>query len=232
MKGKGLTARILGKEIRIGNADFVNLNRAQALLRTHAFVSIDHNVRGCFILGNAYREGLEEVITDLDTYSHSLISGDHQGEKGRLRTLFGEETPLLFQQSPEEKLLYIQNLRKEGHKVMMIGDGLNDAGALKMADIGMAISDNNLHFSPACDVILEGKKFRELPTWMKFAKGSISLVKIAFVISICYNLVGLTIAVQGLLSPLIAAILMPVSSLSIVGFGLISTHLKSPERRK
>ncbi|MEM8899097.1 MAG: heavy metal translocating P-type ATPase [Bacteroidota bacterium] len=232
VKGKGLAARIHGEEVRIGNAEFVNLNREQALLQPHAFVSIDHHIKGYFILGNAYREGLKEVILDLGNYSHSLISGDHQGEKGRLRTLFGEETPLLFQQSPEEKLLYIQKLQQEGNKALMIGDGLNDAGALKIADVGMAISDNNLHFSPACDVILEGKEFRELAAWMKFAKGSISLVKIAFVISICYNLLGLSIAVQGLLSPLIAAILMPVSSLSIVGFGLLSTHLKSPEWRR
>ncbi|MEM6764937.1 MAG: heavy metal translocating P-type ATPase metal-binding domain-containing protein [Bacteroidota bacterium] len=229
-KGRGLSANIQHSHVRIGKANFVNVNQLYKPSQTHAFVSIDHEVIGCFILGNTYRKGLKKMIGELENYSLALISGDHQGERTNLRTLFGEGVPLLFQQSPEDKRAFIQHLQQQGHHVMMIGDGLNDAGALKVSQVGMAISDNNLHFSPACDIILEGKTFSQLPDWLQFAKTSISLVKAAFIISIGYNIIGLSIAVQGHLSPLIAAILMPISSLSIVGFGLLTTTLSSPKK--
>jgi Cu+-exporting ATPase len=98
----------------------------------------------------------------------------------------------------------------------MIGDGLNDAGALRQSDVGIVVSDNINNFSPACDAILDGKQFNKLKKLIDYCRKEKKIIYGSFIISILYNIVGLSIAVQGQLSPVIAAILMPLSSISIV----------------
>jgi len=100
----------------------------------------------------------------------------------------------------------------------MVGDGLNDAGALKQSDVGVSITDDINTFTPASDAILDGQQFQKLSEFIKFAKWSMKIIIISFVISFLYNLVGLSFAIQGTLSPLIAAILMPISSISVILF--------------
>ena len=104
----------------------------------------------------------------------------------------------------------------------MIGDGLNDAGALKQSDVGIVISENTNNFSPACDGILKADKFKELPQFLELAKAGSQIVNRAYLIAFCYNIVGLSYAVSGHLQPVIAAILMPLSSVTIVLFGVLS----------
>jgi P-type Cu+ transporter len=98
----------------------------------------------------------------------------------------------------------------------MIGDGLNDAGALQQSNVGIVISDDINNFSPGCDAILEGKQFPNLKKLIDYCRQEKKIIYGSFIISILYNIVGLYFAVQGDLSPVIAAILMPVSSVSIV----------------
>ncbi|MFK7907547.1 MAG: HAD-IC family P-type ATPase, partial [Chitinophagales bacterium] len=144
--------------------------------------------------------------------------------RANLQSLFGKNAELLFEQSPQNKLDYIQTLQQKGQKVVMIGDGLNDAGALRQADVGIAISENVNNFSPACDVIVEAKRFGELVDFVDFGKGVVKVVKGAFVLSFLYNFVGIGFAVQGLLSPIVAAILMPLSSITVVVFGVLGSN--------
>ena len=107
----------------------------------------------------------------------------------------------------------------------MIGDGLNDAGALMQADAGIAVSDNMNNFFPACDAILDGKTFNLLPQFLSFARVARKVVIAAFVISVLYNLCGIYFAVRGELSPLIAAILMPASSFSVIAITTLSIRV-------
>ena len=129
---------------------------------------------------------------------------------------------MFFNQSPTDKLEFVKNLQAKGKKVLMIGDGLNDAGALQQSDIGIVISENTNNFSPACDAILHADQFRHLPKFMFLAKQGTVIVNRAYYLALCYNLVGLSYAVQGQLSPVVAAILMPLSSVTIVLYGVAS----------
>jgi Cu+-exporting ATPase len=129
-----------------------------------------------------------------------------------------------FKQSPQNKLDYIKALQQNNYKVMMLGDGLNDAGALKQSDLGIAVTDNINNFSPGCDAILDGSSFEKLPHFIKQAKDAVKVIHISFGISLTYNIIGLFFAVQGLLSPLFAAVLMPLSTVTIISFTSIATH--------
>jgi Cu+-exporting ATPase len=224
--GKGIQAEIDGQMIKIGSAHFMNNNSiANQNDSSKTFVSINDEVKGAFVFKPKYRENLETVISKLKAeYQLSLISGDKDTDRKTLEEKFSAATPLHFNQSPHDKLQYIYQLQNNHQKVMMIGDGLNDAGALKQSHVGVAISDNINNFSPACDAILDGSQFQQLAQILNYCKTAVRLVKISFLISLLYNVVGVTIAVQGLLSPLFAAIVMPLSSISVVVFGTVATR--------
>jgi Cu+-exporting ATPase len=157
----------------------------------------------------------------------SLISGDNDGQKTKLISLFPIGSDLQFKQSPKDKMYYIEELQSKNRNVMMVGDGLNDAGALKKSNVGVALAEDVNAFSPACDMILSADAFNQLDQILEFGKAAKRIVIVSFVISFLYNIVGLSFAVQGLLSPVTAAILMPISSISVVGFSTVAVWLAS-----
>jgi Cu+-exporting ATPase len=130
--------------------------------------------------------------------------------------LFDGWSAMLFEQSPEQKRDVIRSLQQQGARVMMVGDGLNDAGALLQSDAGIAVCENPGAFSPASDGILDGGAFHRLEAFLSFSAAAVRVVVLGFGISLLYNAAGLYFAVQGTLSPLIAAILMPLSSMTVV----------------
>ena len=157
-------------------------------------------------------------------YDLHLLSGDNEAEEVRLQQIFGSTAVLKFNQSPTDKKAYVEALQKAGKNVLMIGDGLNDAGALAASNTGISIADDVFSFSPACDAILESSKFAQLNQFIRFTKTSFRVVRLSFVISFLYNFIGLSFAVSAVLSPLVAAILMPVSSVSVVVFATLSVR--------
>jgi len=222
----GIKGKIEGKKILMGAADFVgkdDFNQKANSSLVH--LSIDGNYLGYFSIANKYREGIEQVAADLKKqFQVHIISGDNDAERERLYELFGADTDLHFNQSPQDKLEYIKALRKQGHKVLMVGDGLNDAGALNESYVGISIADDIFNFSPASDAILEAKRFTLLPKLIKYSHRAMHIVYASFTISFLYNIFGLSFAVSGLLSPIIAAILMPVSSVSVVAFVTLTSR--------
>lgn len=225
--GKGIQARIKGNYIKLGSSNFLEIEN-QHINETAIFISINNAVKGRFTFKNTYRKGLKQVFDNLSQeYQLIILSGDNQGEQSFLETILPKSTIYSFNQKPEDKLGFIKELQIKGKSVLMIGDGLNDAGALAQADFGIALSENTNVFSPASDAILDASEFINLPVFLKLAKRTIRIVKASFILSFLYNLVGMYFAISGNLSPIIAAVLMPLSSISIVVFVTLMTNLIS-----
>lgn len=223
--GKGLAASKGTDHIKIGSADFVGNTAPIHSLDTTVHIANNEEYRGKYVFHNQYREGVSQVFKDMgETLGLAILSGDNEGEKSRLEALLPTLTPLYFNQKPKDKLSFIESLQAQGKKVMMVGDGLNDAGALAQAEVGIAISENINVFSPACDGILDASKFTQLYGYILASKKAMKIIKLSFMLSLAYNVVGLYFAVTGQLEPVIAAILMPLSSISVVGFTTLMTN--------
>ncbi|MEZ4792459.1 MAG: heavy metal translocating P-type ATPase metal-binding domain-containing protein [Gelidibacter sp.] len=223
--GQGIVGIHQNGSIKIGSADFVGKIQESAVLNTSVHISSNNAYKGKFTFYNSYRKGLSKLFNKLKKgYDLVILSGDNEGEQENLKKLLPSKTKLLFNQKPKDKLEYIKYHQSEGAKVLMIGDGLNDAGALAQSNVGIALSENVNVFSPACDAILDATQFHQLYNFIKATKSAINIVKWSFALSFMYNAVGLYFAVTGQLAPVIAAILMPLSSISIVVFTTVATN--------
>jgi Cu+-exporting ATPase len=149
-----------------------------------------------------------------------------------LEQLLPPGTELIFNQKPEQKLEFIKSLQNQGQNVMMVGDGLNDAGALAQSNVGISISENVNVFSPACDAILDASVFQQLDSFMLLSKKAITTIKMSFTVSLLYNVVGLSFAITGNLLPLVAAIIMPLSTITIVSFVTVMSNYYSNKSRQ
>jgi P-type Cu+ transporter len=222
--GKGVQGNINDKFIRVGSATFVGVSDPQENSSSKVYVAIDHRVRGFFTITIKTRESMKEMLKRLGSKCVALLSGDNNADRSKMANLFNSSVQLLFNQDPHDKLAFISSLQKGGRKVMMVGDGLNDSGALKQADVGIAVTDSNGVFTPACDGILAGEKLSLLDKFVELSRASAGILKIGFAISFFYNAIALTFAVTGHLTPLVAAILMPISSISVVGFSTLAVN--------
>lgn len=213
--GKGLEAWVDDQHIKIGSSRLVGVENQPD--ETAVYVSIDNVIRAKFTFDTALLSGIEKVIQSLSkTYDLSLISGDNSLSKKQMAILFNDESKLYYRMSPEDKLNFVKEKQNLGHHVMMIGDGLNDAGALQQSDVGVSVVKSAFAFSPACDVIMDVDQLKKLPTFLKYAKKTQQLIAIGFMYSVIFNLIGLAFAFTGNLTPLAAAIIMPSSSLGII----------------
>ncbi|GGA94756.1 ATPase [Puia dinghuensis] len=216
--GKGVEALVNDHHWAIGSAAFVGAQTAaHDLPGSTVFVACDNRVLGSFSVSSHYREGLTTLVRRLGPGLRlSILSGDNPRESARLHQLLGKDTRLLFGQSPLDKCEYISRLQQHGERVMMIGDGLNDAGALSQSDVGIAVTADSNNFTPASDAILRADRLHLLPEFIRLCRAGRSIILGTFLLSILYNVIGLSFAVHASLSPLIAAILMPASTLSIL----------------
>jgi len=225
--GQGIHGIIDEHDVKIGSSMFVMMtdDKNAVNLNTKVYLSIDGQLKGFFNVSNVYKKHLKEIIDNLKSdYNLSLLSGDNDGERKELGKYFSEDTVMLFKQSPQDKLNYIKDLQSKGKITLMIGDGLNDAGALKQSDVGISVSDDANNFTPACDGILSSESFEKLNKFIRFSSTSKKIIVTSFIISFLYNVIGIGFAVQGTLSPVISAILMPVSSISVVVFTTLATN--------
>ena len=240
--GGGIEGEIAGHKILLGSREWLEKhgvfrtsrgdeaqisiveNLAPPHVGTCSCVAVDGKLRGAFAWENSLRPEVAQLIARLaGQYELVLLSGDNEREAARFKKIFGERAVLRFNQSPADKLEFVRELQARGRKVMMVGDGLNDAGALKQAEVGVAVVEQIGIFSPASDVILDAAELPRLARVLAFARGAARVVRAGFVISALYNLVGVGIAAAGWLSPIVCAILMPLSSATVVVFACGAT---------
>jgi Cu+-exporting ATPase len=245
--------------VRIGSPRFCGIDSDEAEEAQHrgSAVVLNGRLRGWARVLPALRPGAAEALQATDRgqtvvnqtdgsqsqapkaqrasrYRMELLSGDQDTDRARLERLFPAHAELRFGVTPHDKLARIEALRAEGYSVGMFGDGLNDAGALAASDAGLAVADDLSGYFPASDGVLEAEALGRLPALLRYARAMRGAVWVAIGVSLAYNLVGLSFAVSGQLTPLVAAILMPISSLTVAGLGLTlaalrARHLRSKE---
>ncbi len=222
--GKGVKATINNNIIYAGSLKLLPSNiKAKDANGVH--IVINDIYKGYFKIEQEWRFGLRELILKLNhKFKLKVLSGDTKKDEDVLKSIFPEATPIKFNQSPIEKLNVITVVQDSGNRVIMVGDGLNDAGALKQSDFGIALTDHINNFTPGCDAILKGSSLHHLPSFIQLSKDGLKIIKISFAIALTYNFVGIYFAVQGTLYPLVAAVLMPLSTITIISFTSIATH--------
>jgi Cu+-exporting ATPase len=226
--GLGLEGRAANRSVKLGSRAFVTdaMGDTKKDTSTHVLCSFDGHIHGSFIFDQSFRAGLENLVARLnEKYKIALLTGDNDHQRKVLKDIFKSEAALHFRQSPQDKLNHIKALQDGGEQVMMIGDGLNDAGALQQSDVGVSIVDDTAHFTPAADAILHASAFGRLPDLLRFTHTGKRIIIAAFLLSFLYNIIGIGLALAGMLTPLAAAILMPLSSISVVLFSTLSVGL-------
>ncbi len=223
LSGKGIDAICGNKNVRIGSKSFANETSDKTQSdETSVFISIENQYLGKFIFHSELRAGMDVMLEKISHLKLHVLSGDNEKDKELLVSIFPKNAAIYFHQSPKDKLEYIEELKDDGKKIMMIGDGLNDAGALGKADVGIAVSEDIFRFTPSSDAIIEASKLYLLPSFITISKFSKTVLKSCLGFSVSYNIIGLTIAISGQMTPLVAAILMPISSITVV---FLSTFL-------
>ena len=228
IKGAGIISEFTGKKFIIGSARFLNDSGIYVPLHqqknsSSVFVSVNQTYLGRFDIRFAYRKGLDnmfnEVSKNYDTY---LLSGDRDYDRQVLTNYIGNQDHLRFGLTPSDKAEIVSGLNKNSICVM-IGDGLNDAAALQSASVGISVVEEQSQFTPSCDAILAAEKIPEFDKFTRFAKSLQVVIFTTFAVSIAYNSIGLFFAVQGKLTPLLSAILMPLSSITVISIAISLT---------
>lgn len=245
----GISCVIDGHSIAFGTAKFIEEQCSHELLfcetvrsmktknvsenlGSSVHCSIDGDYKGMFIVQSELRSGLGDLFAKLREQNDVfLLSGDNDHEKERLSEFFPHSRTMRFFQTPHDKLEAVKELQETGLQVMMIGDGLNDAGALKQSNVGIALAEETALFSPSCDAVLASSQLHRLQDFISFSRLTKRIIICAFWISVVYNLVGLTFAVMGWLSPLVSAILMPISNATVIGFSTGAVQLAAKWRK-
>ncbi|MCG6186590.1 heavy metal translocating P-type ATPase [Maribellus maritimus] len=224
--GRGIFGKVNKLEIKIGSEEYVSSRApAEKVESSMVYVSINNKIAGYFTISNLYRNGIDSVLKSLQKqFKLFLISGDNNAEAQNLSEYF-EGDKMHFNQKPGDKAELIQQLQQQGETILMTGDGLNDAGALMQSDVALTVADKVYHFAPASDAVMEAGQFQRLAKFISFTKTSLNIVKLSFTISFFYNIIGIAFAITGNLSPIVAAILMPISSVSVVAFATFATRL-------
>ena len=226
-KGNGISGICYGLLLKAGSAKWLKVEESQ-VEGSVVFLSINEKPVGRFEIKAKPFPFVEKMLGTLSQiFKLHLLSGDRvQGQEFWSNLFQKLKGKVSFGQNPENKLAYIEELQAKGEKVSMIGDGLNDAGALRQANVGIAIAANSHQFTPGSDAILLADNINLLPNFLSHAKNTMAVVKFCFLLSVIYNVVGLSFAVRGDLQPIVAAILMPLSSLTVVLVAWVGTGMK------
>lgn len=224
--GKGIEGSVGINHYKIGSYEWLGISQTNPNNTSNVYIMKNGNYIGTYSFHNQYREGIKGLLKKLkqNHYELHLLSGDNDGEKNYLQKQFPEISAYSFNQKPSDKLAYIKQLQLQGKKVMMVGDGLNDAGALAQSDVGISVSEDVNVFTPASDAIIDASRLKDLPEFLRFCKQAMQTIGYSYGLAITYNIIGICFALSNHLSPLVAAIIMPLSTATIISFVTLMTN--------
>ncbi|MEZ4806077.1 MAG: heavy metal translocating P-type ATPase metal-binding domain-containing protein [Flavobacteriales bacterium] len=228
--GAGISGTVEGTPVRLGSAPFCGGDEAgRGNGEAHVHVAISGMHQGYFSIRKRARNGITGTVRRIAMHHRiGLLTGDARLDT-ELQGAFHDAT-VRTSCTPPDKTAAIVAEQARGHRVLMVGDGLNDAGALGQSDVGITVTETSAALTPASDAIMDAGAISDLPDFLRQARRARRIVIASLFISLCYNLVGVGFAVSGGLTPLFAAILMPLSSVTVVGFVTVAVALADRRR--
>lgn len=219
LSGTGKYSHISGQIVKLGSAHFLGIKEDSERTRIH--LSLGEEYLGYWELEDSLRKDSQETIRTLQkTIPHiALLSGDAVSVVAKVADQSGIQK-FHGGVSPEEKLRIITESQESQLTTAMVGDGINDSAALARADIGISMgiaADLSLDKS---DVILVNNELSGLATTIAYARGTQSVIRQNLIISFTYNSIMLPLAAMGFMAPVICAVFMALSSLTVVGNSL------------
>ncbi|MFY8033702.1 MAG: HAD-IC family P-type ATPase, partial [Flexibacteraceae bacterium] len=186
---------------------------------------------GTFEVQSKLSNGVQAMVQKLSTlFPLYLLTGDKQDGLADIAAITSSFTEVKAGLLPNDKKLFVAQLEQQNLPTMMVGDGINDAAAMQAATVGVAITSEKNSFTPASDVIMNNAELALLPQLHSFSLACRKNIINSFWLSVVYNIIGLSVAISGTLSPVFAAIFMPVSSMSVVAFSTWATSLSAKKR--
>jgi Cu+-exporting ATPase len=220
--GMGIEGTVQGLGLRIGSAAFTGAaEQPREAGEAHVHIAITGVHRGHFVMRKRARSGMADSVERMRRFAGvGLLTGDATVDPEVQRAFAPNEVRTAC--TPPDKAAHVRDLQQQGRRVLMVGDGLNDAGALQQSDVGISVSETSAALTPASDAILDARHLQHLPAAVHLTRRAHRIVIASLLISLSYNITGVSFAVAGKLTPLIAAILMPLSSVTVVGFVTIA----------
>ncbi|WP_214802819.1 MULTISPECIES: heavy metal translocating P-type ATPase [unclassified Exiguobacterium] len=221
--GRGVSGMILGRNILVGSErmmrdqqfDVPDWSSAGA---TFVYVAVDGHVEAGYAIRDELKPTTKHVITQIQqTKAVYLLTGDRKDVALNLATELGIPTDHVFADVlPIEKADHIKALQDAGHRVAMVGDGINDAPALATADVGIALGSGTDVALEAADVTLLGHDLQQVATAIRLSEQTMKNIRQNLFFALAYNTIGIPVAFLGLLAPWLAGAAMAFSSVSVV----------------
>jgi Cu2+-exporting ATPase len=211
--GYGVEAHHRGRRIRLGRAVWVG---AEQGADTASWFHIEGTAPVEIRFSDSLRPGAQDLVRALRSSGLSvhMLSGDVPGPVAQLAASVGIDD-WTAEASPADKVAHIRSLTEAGHKVLMVGDGLNDTGALAAATVSISPASALDAARVASDMVLIGQSLAPVEDALRIARQSTRRIRENFAISAGYNLIAVPIALIGLATPLLAALAMSLSSITV-----------------
>ena len=228
--GAGLQAQVDGIGlVKVGKPDFAHFRLPETItddiwqIASLVAVSINGEAAGAFALADPLKPDSAEAIARLHAHGISvyILSGDNAATVSHIANALGIDAAHAHgNQSPRSKADFIAQLKAQGRSVAMVGDGINDAPALALADVGFAVRGSTDIAEHSADAVLVRQSVNQLADGIFIARETLKNIKQNLFFAFIYNILGIPLAAFGLLTPVIAGAMMAMSSVSVLGNAL------------
>lgn len=230
--GAGISGIVDGRECLLGTAAWMEQHdvsitagvmnfavESEAKAESVVFLSVNGLCVGGLSLADKLRSGTALLLSRLRRQGmrFSLLTGDRQKVAEAVVNELGEDMSVIAEVLPDEKAAVIRDLQKSGEQIAMVGDGINDAPALTMADVGIAMGSGTDVSVESADIVLLSSEIEQVELANRLSQRTLRTIRQNIGISILYNVIMVPLAMMALITPLVAAISMPVSSLLVIG---------------